>query len=52
MERSDTRRLPPAYRGTMRDILARLDASAGPDGMSPPASGFTASRETSPGSGP
>ena len=36
MERGDARRLPPEYRETVRDILVRLNASAGPDDMNLP----------------
>lgn len=36
MERGDTQRLPPEHRETVRDILARLNASAGPDDMNLP----------------
>ena len=36
MERGDARRLPPEHRETLCDILARLNASAGPDDMNIP----------------
>ena len=36
MERGDERRLDPAHRETVRDILARLNASTGPDDMDVP----------------
>ena len=36
MERAAARRLPPEHRKTVRDILARLNASAGPDDMNLP----------------
>ena len=40
MERGDARRIRPDHRDTVRDILARLNASAGPDDMTSPASTF------------
>ena len=36
MERGDARRLPPEHLDTVRDILARLNASAAPDDMDVP----------------
>ena len=36
MERGDARRLPPEHLDTVRDILARLNASAAPDDMNLP----------------
>ena len=36
MERGDERRIDPAHRGSVRDILARLNASAGPNDMDLP----------------
>ena len=36
MERGDERRILPEHRETVRDILARLNASAGPDDMNLP----------------
>lgn len=36
MERGDARRLPPEHRETVRDILARLNASAAADDMDVP----------------
>ena len=36
MERGDARRLPPEHLDTVRDILARLNASAVPDDMNVP----------------
>ena len=36
MERGDERRSLPEHRETVRDILARLNASAGPDDMNLP----------------
>ena len=35
-ERGDARRLPPEHLDTVRDILARLNASAAPDDMDVP----------------
>ena len=36
MDRGDARRLPPEHLDTVRDILARLNASAAPDDMDVP----------------
>ena len=36
MERGDARRLPPEHREPVRDVLARLNASAAPDDMNLP----------------
>ena len=36
MERSDARRIDPEHRDAVRDILARLNASAGPNDMDLP----------------
>ena len=36
MERGDERRIPPEHRDAVRDILARLNASAGPNDMDLP----------------
>ena len=36
MDRGDERRLPPEHLDTVRDILARLNASAAPDDMNVP----------------
>ncbi len=36
MERGDERRIRPEHRDTVRDILTRLNASAGPDDMNLP----------------
>ena len=36
MERGDARRLPPEHLDTVRDILARLNASTAPDDMDVP----------------
>ena len=36
MERGDARPLPPEHLDTVRDILARLNASAAPDDMDVP----------------
>ena len=36
MERGDERRVRPEHRETVRDILARLNASAGPDDLNLP----------------
>ena len=36
MERGDARHLPPEHREAVRDILARLNASAAPDDMNLP----------------
>ena len=36
MERGEERRIAPSHRDAVRDILARLNASAGPDDMDLP----------------